>query len=210
MNWIKNSLLATTLSLLTGCGTTPPTHFYVLSSAAPLDDIHSDGLSLGVGPVKVANYLDRVQIALKTDNALMVDDFNHWAEPLAVGVQRVMMEELAVQLGTVNVVQFPWRADEVPDLRVKILVLELNRIDDKAIIKAAWSLARTDTREKLYQGVETLEQAVHHPGYDALVRAYSSLLHELSISMASVIRDQAAHPPATVSGGSRDDSHNAH
>lgn len=196
MKWIRLVPIAAVLCLLSACGTTPPTNFYVLSSPAPLQDIGANPLSLGVGPVNVAEYLDRAQIALKTDNALVIDDFNHWGEPLAVGVRRVMMEELAVQLDTVNVVQFPWRADEVPQLRVKLLVLELNRIGDRATLKVAWSLRDTGSKQTLHQGVEILEQRVHEPGYDALVGAYSDLLHSLSIVVADRIKQHVAEQSA--------------
>lgn len=191
MRWIKHILVAMVLALLGGCGTTPHTNYYVLSSQSSLAEIGNNPISLGIGPVEVAQYLDRLQITFEKDGSLELDDFNRWGEPLYVGITRVVMEELAAQLDTVNLVQFPWRSDEIPDFRIKIVVLELNRKDRGAVLKAAWSLGDTRSGDLLHQTVEVLHEPLHGHGYSALVEGYSRLLQQLSTRMAAVIREKS-------------------
>lgn len=184
-----NRIAATVICcLLGGCGVSPHTNYYVLNSLTPLQDAQETSISLGVGPVMVAEYLDRVQITLRDGNAIQLDEFNRWGEPLTQGIKRVLMEELAAQLHTVNLVQFPWRADAIPELRVKMVVLELNRVGDRAYLKAGWSLTRTSSSEILRQGVESLEQPLAGNGYDALVDSYSQMLQQLASTLAEHIR----------------------
>ncbi len=69
-----------------GCGTTSPTKFFVLSPAATLPAPAPDGtrvLRLGVGPLDLPEYLDRPQIVTRTANSeLRLADDRRWAEPL--------------------------------------------------------------------------------------------------------------------------------
>ena len=64
MKVVKHSAAFLILAMLAGCGTTPHTNYYVLSSQSSLADIGNNPVSLGVGPIQVADYLDRVQITL--------------------------------------------------------------------------------------------------------------------------------------------------
>jgi hypothetical protein len=135
---------------------------------------------VGVGPVAVAEYLDRAQITLKQNNALTIDEYHRWGEPLSTGITRVLLSELAVNLDSQNLVQFPWRADQVPDLRLKMHVLELNREGSNAVIKASWSIGEIDSGEQLQQGVEIVRTPLANQDYVELVAGYSHLLEELA------------------------------
>jgi uncharacterized lipoprotein YmbA len=173
--------------LLPGCGVTPSTNYYVLDSNTQVAPTHESLVSVGVGPVTVANYLDRAQITLKQDNTLNVDEFNRWGEPLTAGITRVLMVELATQLDSGNLVQFPWRSDQTPDLRVKLAVLELNRDNHQASLKAGWTITTTQGGEKLQEGVEILRTPIPDDSYAALVAGYSQLLEQLAARIGSAI-----------------------
>jgi hypothetical protein len=191
MNLKKNLLLVLAL-LLTACGTSPRTNYFVLNTAATTMPGSAYPITIGIGPVTIAEYLDREAIVTRADNTLLVDELNRWGEPLAPGVTRVVMEELSSLLGS-SLVAFPWRADEAPELRITLSILELNRQQQSANLKAAWSLIETGTGEKLHRAIENFEQPLTGPGYNQLVDAYSQLLQLLSQSIASYIsqnRDQ--------------------
>ncbi len=175
------------LLMLPGCGVTPSTNYYVLDSDTQEAPTHESLVSVGVGPVTVAEYLDRAQITLKQDNTLTVDEFNRWGEPLTAGITRVLMVELASQLDSGNLVQFPWRSDQIPDLRIKMAVLELNRDNDQASLKAGWSITTTRDGEKLQEGVEILRTPIPDNSYAALVAGYSQLLEQLAARIGSAI-----------------------
>ena len=188
---MNNVLILALLSTLLGCGVTPHTQHYVLDSQAVAAADNGNPVSLGVGPVLVADYLDRVQITLKNGSSLELDEFHRWGEPLSAGIARVMVEELSAQLGSGKLVRFPWRADEIPDLRIKLLVLELNRRHNSALLKVAWSLAETRSGEELHRRIEVYRQPLADQDYDTLVTAYSQLLHQLATQISSIIRQTA-------------------
>jgi hypothetical protein len=188
---MKNTIILVLLSTLLGCGITPHTHYYVLDSQTVAAAVNDNPVTLGIGPVLVADYLDRVQITVKNGSTLEFDEFNRWGESLSAGITRVMLEELSAQLGSDMLVRFPWRADEIPELRIKLLVLELNRRHNSALMKVAWSLSETRNGEELYRGIENYQQPLADQSYDNLVAAYSQLLHQLAMHMTNIILESA-------------------
>ena len=90
-------LLAALLTLLTACGRSTPTNYYLLESS--LGPVQADGLpakSLRVAQVSVPEYLDRSGIVSRVDGQtqLIVAQFHAWAEPVSNGVRRVTQEVL--------------------------------------------------------------------------------------------------------------------
>src|SRR5262249_50890681 len=89
---------------LSGCASSPPTRFYVLPSmtsaetappAAPRD------LIIGVGPVTLYPYLDRLQIVTRASRArLALGEFDQWAAPLQDSVTRALGENLSLLIPT--------------------------------------------------------------------------------------------------------------
>ena len=90
-----------------GCANSPPSDFFILTpvaggaaSAAAAPGI--EPLSLGVGPVKIPEYLNRAQIVTRPGpNRLDVNEFNRWGGSLAPNISSVIAQNLAVLLGTV-------------------------------------------------------------------------------------------------------------
>ena len=197
MSWLKNGITIALLTVLHGCSVTPHTNYYVLASSTQAAAVNTNPLSLGIGPVLVADYLDRVQITLVKDSSLALDDFNRWGEPLSAGITRVIMEELSAQLASGRLVRFPWRGDEIPDLRIKMMVLELNRQNNLARMRVAWSLSATRSGDELYRGIDSFEQAVVDDSYHSLVVAYNQILHQLATHMTSAIRQSSAQQTST-------------
>lgn len=94
-------LLAALLTLLTACGRSTPTNYYLLESS--LGPVQADGLpakSLRVAQVSVPEYLDRSGIVSRVDGQtqLIVAQFHAWAEPVSNGVRRVIQEVLTPPL----------------------------------------------------------------------------------------------------------------
>ena len=114
------------LYLLTACGTTPPSNYYMLS--ADVAGIPGDsGPSLGIGPVTVPGYLQRINMVLNRDShRLKLAEYDRWAEPLENGITRVVSLNLAVLLDTQEVQVFPWRRHEPPTYGVSVHVVQLS------------------------------------------------------------------------------------
>jgi hypothetical protein len=186
----KNFLVAATASmaiLLSACGSTPKTHYYLLKPTENVEQSVEKTYSIGVGPITVAEYLQRPQLITIEDNKLVYSDFHRWAESLERGMTRILSVNLAGTLKNNNIVLFPWRSDEIPEIRVRIVVIDLNRIGDQALLTVRWNvnLSADPTREM--QNLQTFKVAVKKDGYEALAKAYSQLLGKLSTVLAENI-----------------------
>ena len=109
-------ILGAFLVVLGGCaGTSPPVNLYVLSSlpqsaADTQSDPEESKIAIGIGPIKLPEYLDRSQIITRiSPNELRVAAFDRWAENLKSSFPRILMENLATLLNTDQVALYHWR-----------------------------------------------------------------------------------------------------
>src|SRR5262249_1018239 len=75
---------------ISGCmSVADPTRYYVLSPTAPREptpSVAASSVAVGVGPVLIPGYLDRVQIVTRDANdEVAVAMYDRWAEPLESG-----------------------------------------------------------------------------------------------------------------------------
>jgi uncharacterized lipoprotein YmbA len=117
---------ALALCLATGCTllapAPDPSRFYVLSarSTAAAD---GSALALGVGPVRLAGYLAVSEIQVRASATELERSLvDRWAEPLEEGITRVLAQNLSAELGTREVVLFPWYAEQSPSHQVQLSV----------------------------------------------------------------------------------------
>jgi uncharacterized lipoprotein YmbA len=194
-------LLVAVALATTGCfGTSPPSKFFVLSaSPAANTAVPSTGPegTLGVFPTKVAEYLDRPQIVTFVgDNAVELDEFNRWAEPLGAGVTRVLSQELSSLLPGWRVLPQPWDP-EVP-LRARVVVnvtaLGWNN-QGEARLEANWAILSSEGTQALARGRVVLRREATGAGANAAVAATSALVTALAHDVASAVRALPAGKP---------------
>lgn len=178
-------LMSIFVSLLSGCGTTPSSAYFLLSAnAAPTTA--SNSIAVGVGPVQTPNYLNREQLVLqRTANTLELAPFQRWGEPLQEGVSRVVRLNLSALLQTDNVQKFPWRLDRQPEYAIKLTLLGLDSNGEQAQLIAEWSVARQS--KVIAQKLSHLQQATSGDNGAALASAYSALLLQLSEQIATTV-----------------------
>ena len=123
--------------LLSACSIMAPqpdnTKFFVLTStagassgsAAPATGGSSpSNLVIGVGPIKLPQYLRRPEVVTRTSpSELTLSDTDRWAEPLDSAFVRVLSENLSQLLGTQQVVTFPWYNSSQIDYAVQVNVM---------------------------------------------------------------------------------------
>lgn len=193
---------ATVLAVLAlgsaGCfGTSPPSRFFVLSpgpagQAAPAST-GPEG-ALGVFPTRVAEFLDRPQIVtFRTDNAVELDEYDRWAEPLGAGVTRVLAQELSALLPAWRVVPQPW--DPTIPLRARVVVsvtaLGWNQ-QGQARLDASWAVLSAAGDDVLARGRSVLRRDVAGKGTDAAVATASALVGDMAHEIAAAVK---ALPP---------------
>jgi uncharacterized lipoprotein YmbA len=177
---------------LGGClgGTSAPTRFYTLASVAtPLSGtVVKPSLSLGIGPVTIPAYLDRPQIVTRQGpEELSLAEFHYWAEPLKVGVPRVLADNLAVLLGTDRVSLFPWAKAPAGQVQVVVDVSRFDGVGGKEVVLGMrWRLLGSDGTELAVRQA-AITELLSAPGYDVLVTAMSRVLGTQSRQIAAAI-----------------------
>ena len=184
--------LITSQLLAAGCATTPASHFYLLSitgqeSSTATTSTISDQTIIGIGPVRLPEYLDRPQIVSRTDNTeLYISDLHRWAEPLEDNFTRVFAEQIARILATDNISIEPSRNRNDLDLRIIIDVIQFdtNQNGEVSLI-AYWSVERRDG-SKL---VKTQKSTIHldisrNPGHAKIVEGLSRAVYQLARDIA--------------------------
>jgi uncharacterized lipoprotein YmbA len=189
-----------------GCGTSQPSHFYLLravsaDSVSGLSDTRPASLSFGLGPVTIPKYLDRPQIVTKASaHEVELAEFHKWAEPLSENVSHVLAENLSALLSTDRIEEYPWRSSTSVDYQIVVDVLQFDGArGGETVLVARWSLLADD--EKTI-GVTKKSSFTQHPTsqeYEALVEAMSQNLMDLSREIALAIK---ALPPRVSSRSS--------
>ena len=132
------------LAFLVGCFSSPSSSFYVLQEIPPRAESESAGreLAIGVGPLQIAEYLDRPQMVIReSGNALAIDEFHRWAEPLKDSLPRLLAMNLATLLGTDEVALFPWKGYGPMDYRVEGLVTRFEAGPSEIVtLEVQWTL----------------------------------------------------------------------
>ena len=175
------------LLALTGCASSPPTHQYVLSPLAEGKAPQESCMSIGVGPIKLPEYVNRLQIVTRTSpNEVTFSSFDLWAEPLADSVPRMLAENISQLICTKSVVLFPWRPSLLPDYRVEVEVLHMDgTLGGTATLDAWWSVSSGKTR---VTRKATYSEPVTGKDYGSLVQAESRTLEALSRDIAGALK----------------------
>lgn len=184
-------LLALSLSgcsFMTGAPGAGANRYYVLTEATDLNEIaRLPNLRLGVGPIQLPDYLDRLSIASRKDsNRVIYADNERWAESLGGNVQRILAADLSVLLFTERIAQFPWYRTSSPDRRIAIDIQRFE-VDPQGKVRlwARWTL-RDESGKRLVSG-EFDERREVASSPDAVAQAMSALVGDLARVVAVVV-----------------------
>ena len=175
------------LLLLAGCAQ-PSKSFYVLTPGGPVPK--GGGMGIGVGPVSLAEYLDRPNLVVQqAPNQIAVAEDHRWAGDLGASVARVTAANLGRLLHTGNVRTYPWQRDDEIRYQVTLDIRQLHSGEDgHAVIEAGWRAyslpERTLRASRTFTDTEPLET----DGYNASVAAQSRLLERLAENIAANLR----------------------
>ena len=135
--------------LVAGCGSSPPTNFYVLNDVAPDSTAGTASMiSVGVGSVRLPAYADRPQIVTRQSSTdLQLAEFHQWAEPLQDSIVRVLKDNLAKLLSTDHVFAFPSMAQ--PRYQVSVDVARFDAEAQDAVLIAQWTLTNSNGTDSL-------------------------------------------------------------
>jgi len=153
--------LLTVLSLSPAAGCTllsprpDPSKFYVLTATAvsqttiPAATTPSR-LGIGLGPVNLPDYLEHLEVVTRVaPNRVELSPVDRWAEPLDDSFRRVLARNLAMLLGTDQVVPFPWYASTRLDYKIELTVERFERDGAGGTLLAAHWVIRDGRSDRL-------------------------------------------------------------
>ncbi|MGD8333194.1 MAG: PqiC family protein [Desulfobacterales bacterium] len=195
-------VLMTGLLVFNGClggpGPTPATRFYVLNPLYSEEYANRpepvmalrETVFLGVGPIKLAQTLDRPQIIFRTSqNEIQVADLDRWAAPLQSNIIDVLTDNLSTLLSTGSIIKFPWRTTLPIHYQV---ALEITRFDgtpgDIVDLRSRWAILGENGRKVYAQAKTTLTEPIGGDTIADMVQAQSRLVAKLSLEIAKEIK----------------------
>jgi uncharacterized lipoprotein YmbA len=153
-------------------------------------------IAVGVGPIKIADYLNRSDIVTRnTGNTVKFAEFEQWAGSFEDNFTRALAENLGLLLRSEQIYAYP--SPQTVQVNYQI-ILELIRFDGnlggEARLIARWSVSGEDSKKPIAVKRSSIQEPTGGNGYEALVAAESRALARLSQEIAQVIIAKANDP----------------
>lgn len=182
-------------SFITGCvgGPSQKSQYYVFHSTveAPISEKANLKNNVGVGPIRLPEYLKRPQIVRQQkENVLEINEFHRWGDSLEAQITSILAENLSKLLNTPHVVAYPWERPFSPQYQIYV---HFNHFEESAagtaLVEAVWRVV--DTRNE--KSVLTKKSAFSEPtgtiDYTTYVKVLNLALEKLSNEIANGILD---------------------
>jgi len=189
-------LLAVLAPFLGACArNAPPTHFYMLRplEGAPEPRSAIRDPVIGLGPIRIPDYLDRPQIVTAlSDYEYRLSEEHRWAERLDETLGRVLAENLALLIPTQRLVFHP--GSNHVDAQVSITLQALH-VDAHGQVQstARWSISQGGKAART--GRSSCRTPTSTTDYPAIVAAQSECIGEMSREIAASLRALLALDP---------------
>jgi uncharacterized lipoprotein YmbA len=171
---------------LAGCSTHQPVSLYQLDSGSPAQPAQTAGMAVLLGPVIVADYLQRESLQGSTDG--------RWAGSLSSDINQLMLRQVAGQLDSQRVVLAPGPSGFTPDVQVLLTITRLDSgTSQPAILDAQWRLI--DRRGQVRDNRIVHLQEEHSGTTASQVQAQGVLLQHLAQQLSVALKPLANQPP---------------
>jgi uncharacterized lipoprotein YmbA len=192
---LRPFLLGAWLFIL-GCAGSAPANFYTLSplsttnEAASRNETAGRELAIGIGPIRVPQYLMGKGIVTRTGpNQIKIEECDLWGGSLEDDFSLALLENLSLLLAGERV-SLPWLPRMGPmDYRVGVDVIRFDgRLGGNVFLHADWSIRMG--REKKIVGAHNsrIEEPTGAQTYEAMAGGMSRALGNLSREIAQAIR----------------------
>jgi len=167
----------------------PPVVYHLLQPIQPQGPAPArSGLAVEVLPVRVPDLLQRPQMVLSQGpGAVQLSETHRWANPLDQDMQRVLVQNLSLLLGSDAVVASPLGRLAGAAYRVQVEVRACAAQPGGLTLDAVWMVTRPGAAQALLLRRTRLTEALPGPGPDALAEAHSRLLAALSREIAEAL-----------------------
>ncbi len=190
---ISGALGVLTLTLLSGCSSSPPVHLYLLEPIAVSERAgETKALTIAVGPVELAEHLNRDEI-LTRDEPYRVNaaEFDRWAEPLDHNIAAVLAENLSLLLAA-NVHTYPRETGYQADYSVRVHILRFGTQPNNEVVLSADWMIRNSSGNSIKHLRSRYSERRQDSEMVSMVRALSRNVEQLSRDIARAINED--HP----------------
>ena len=176
------------LFLSAGCAGVSGPRYYMMSPVAPADPaLRTDVTALGVGPLKLSDYLERQNIVTRESSSrIQVSPDHKWVAPLDTHFAELLATNLGQRLNLTAIPVYPWP----PGTRVQYqLTAEISRFihyGDKVYLDVSWRLL--DGPSSLAASRSSHIEEPAPSDYDAIVDAMSRAVGRFADEIADDIR----------------------
>ncbi|MHC8384058.1 PqiC family protein [Pseudomonas sp. LB3P14] len=180
---------------LAGCSVHQPVSLYQLDSGSPAQPAQSAGMAVLLGPVTVADYLQRETLLQRQpDGSLQASVDGRWAGSLSSDIDQLLLRQVAGHLDSQRVVLAPATVGFTPDVQVLLTITRLDSGEAQpAILDAQWRLI--DRRGQVRDNRIIHLQEQHAGGTAAQVQAQGVLLQRLAEQLSTALKPLANQPP---------------
>jgi len=188
------AILVIAVIFLSGCRSQSP-RFYSLSPIQG-DQVISKRKStaqnavIGIGPVKLADYLDQSMLVTRTgDHQAVKAQFDRWVGSFKDNFINVLADNIGFLLSTENIYLFPWRVSVPIEYQVVVDIVRCDgRLGDAVWLEARWSILKGSEKKLVKTMRSSIREPVTGPDYAALVAAQSQAVAKLSQEIAGAIQ----------------------
>jgi len=172
-----------------------PSRFFTLTPLPQTEQLHArstdktNGLVVGIAPIRFPGYLDREQIVTRVaQNRLNILENDRWAEPLEENFTRVFAQNLGVLLGGASVIRYPWQKSQRPTWQIEMEVLRFEPSADQQVeLLAHWTLIEHGNKTRPVFKQTRLARRTLTKSTEASVTGLSEVLGDLSREIADTI-----------------------
>ena len=172
-----------------------PSRFFTLTPLPQTEQLHArstdktNGLVVGIAPIRFPGYLDREQIVTRVaQNRLNILENDRWAEPLEENFTRVFAQNLGVLLGGASVIRYPWQKSQRPTCQIEMEVLRFEPSADQQVeLLAHWTLIEHGNKTRPVFKQTRLARRTLTKSTEASVTGLSEVLGDLSREIADTI-----------------------
>ena len=180
----------------TGCisiPTSPTPRYYALTPMNENKAVVADSMSarlnamiIGIGPVKIPEYLNRPQIVtMNNEKMLQFAQFDRWGESLDIGLARLIREDIALILPSAKLTLYPWNPLMAVKYQVIVEIIQLNsQLDQNMFFDVQWTVLDLQNLKTVMIKKSTFRTAIVGHNYAGLVRTLSTACASLSNEIA--------------------------
>jgi uncharacterized lipoprotein YmbA len=172
-----------------------PSRFFTLTPLPQTEQLHArstdktNGLFVGIAPIRFPGYLDREQIVTRAaQNRLAILENDRWAEPLEENFTRVLAQNLGILLADARVIRYPWQSSQRPTCQIEMEVLRFEPSTRQEVeLLARWALIDLGNKTPFSSKESRIVRQTGTKSMEASVAGLSETLGDLSREIADTI-----------------------